>query len=365
MTSGRRLIILGIRGIPAAHGGFETFAQRLAPYLRDCGWRVTVYCQGSSSGRREEDQWEGIHRIHIPVQREGAAGTVEFDIKCIRDVARLDGTILTLGYNTGFLSTWLRMQGRRNLINMDGIEWKRAKYGVGPRAYLWLNEWLAASAGNDLIADHPKIADHLARRVSRDKIHIIPYGADRIDTADPDLLAPFGVEPNRFLTIIARPEPENSVLEMVQAFSAKPRGAKLLVLGKYLRSHAYQSKVLDSAGPEVIFPGAIYEKPVVDAMRYYSLAYLHGHRVGGTNPSLVEALGAGNAVIAHDNMFNRWVAGAAGLYFTDVDTCERHITRVLGGGETREVLRAAAVARWEEDFTWPKILGDYRVILEG
>ena len=363
MTPIRHLIVLGIRGVPAAHGGFETFAERLALFFRDSGWRVTVYCQGSASGRREEDRWEGIDRIHLPVDRDGATGTIEFDVKCVADVERLDGTILTLGYNTGFLSVWLRLRGRQNFINMDGLEWKRTKYSRPAQAYLWLNERLAAWAGTGLIADHPAIADHLATRTSPRKIEVIPYGADRVESASADLLAQLALEPHGFFTLIARPEPENSILEIVQAFSAAPRGAKLVVLGEYARSHSFQARVLDAAGPEVIFPGAIYERPMLAALRFYSIAYLHGHRVGGTNPSLVEALGAGNPVIAHDNPFNRWVAGDAGLYFDSAERCAEHIARLCADGDLRRRLSAAARARWAKEFTWEGILRRYEELL--
>lgn len=359
------LIILGIRGLPAAHGGFETFAERLAPYLKDRGWRVTVYCQGSASGERTEDEWNGINRIHIPVKCTGSAGTIEFDIRCIRDVERIDGAILTLGYNTGFLSAWLRARGRVNIINMDGLEWKRAKYSWAQRVYLWLNERLAAWSGTKLIADHPAIAEHLATRVSRSKILTIPYGSDEIVEADAGLLASIGLEPDNFFTLIARAVPENSVLEIVQAFSLRPRGVKLALLGGYDSSEPYQAAVLAAASSEVIFTGGIYDRPTLAALRYYSIAYLHGHQVGGTNPSLVEAMGAGNAVIAHDNVFNRWVAGASALYFTDMTTCAAAIEKVISEDVLRRNLRAAARQRWKLTFTWPEVLSMYSTSIEG
>jgi glycosyltransferase involved in cell wall biosynthesis len=359
------LIILGIRGLPAAHGGFETFAERLAPYFRDHGWRVTVYCQGSDSGKRMEDEWEGINRIHIPVKRTGSVGTIEFDLKCARDVMRIDGTLLTLGYNTGFISAWLRARGRVNFINMDGLEWKRAKYSWGARAYLWINERLAAWSGTKLIADHPVIADHLATRVLRSKISTIPYGSDEIINPDVSPLSPLGLQPGQFFTLIARPVPENLVLEIVQAFSIKRRGVKLAVLGKYDKSDPYQAEVLASASCEVVFTGGIYDRVTLAALRGHSIAYLHGHQVGGTNPSLVEALGAGNAVIAHDNAFNRWVAGDAGLYFTNIASCDAAIDSILVSRGLRNQLSNAARSRWQEEFTWNAILERYLSVLNA
>lgn len=360
----KHLIVLGIRGVPAAHGGFESFAERLVPWMVQAGWRVTVYCQGSETGERYEDTWEGCRRVHIPVKSDGPLGTIEFDMKSTMAAVREKGLLLTLGYNTGFLSVYARLRGRFNLINMDGIEWKRAKYSTPQKIYLWINERLAAASGNALIADHPQIAKHHADHAPADKITMIPYGAERIETADEMLLARYGIERDRFLTVIARPEPENSLLEIVRAFSRRPRGIKLVVLGKYSPDHAYQNSVLAAASDEVVFPGAVYAKPDLHALRLFSLAYVHGHQVGGTNPSLVEALGAGNAVIAHDNPFNRWVAGDAGVYFANEDECEKRIEELAASPALRDELREHALRRWTEEFTWPQILEAYQALIE-
>lgn len=358
-------MILGIRGVPAAHGGFETFAERLVVYLRDRGWTITVYCQGSASGLREEDEWKGVRRVHIPVSLDGSLGTIEFDARSTDDALKQRGVLLTLGYNTGFLSSWVSLRRRANVINMDGLEWKRDKYGGGARIYLWLNERLAAYAGTTLIADHPVIADHLATRVPRGKIEMIPYGGDPVFDPDASPLDAFGLRRDGFFTLIARPEPENSVLEIVRAFSSRLRTTKLVVLGNYSETVRYQATVLATAGGDVMFPGAIYDKRVLAALRFYSVAYLHGHRVGGTNPSLVEALGAGNAVIAHDNAFNRWVIGNGGMFFADEAACADHISALEGDAGLRNRLRGAARARWQDAFRWELILDRYARVLEA
>jgi len=360
----KHLLILGIRGVPAAHGGFETFAEQLVPWMVRAGWRVTVYCQGSETGQRYEDAWEGCRRVHIPVKGDGPMATIEFDLKSTLEAVRENGVLLTLGYNTGFLSVYARMRGCLNLINMDGIEWRRAKYSKAQQAYLWLNERLAAAAGNILIADHPEIAKHHAGHVSADKIRMVPYGSEPVEVADETLLERYGVASGQFLTVIARPEPENSLIEIVHAFSRKPRGVKLVVLGNYNPRHSYQASVLAAASDEVIFPGAVYDKANVNALRFYSLAYVHGHQVGGTNPSLVEALGAGNAVIAHDNPFNRWVASDAGCYFATVDECEQQLEALITSGPLRQRMREAAHLRWAQLFTWPKVLGAYHELID-
>jgi glycosyltransferase involved in cell wall biosynthesis len=362
----KKISILGTRGIPASHGGFETFAERLALYLTERGWLVTVYCQGAEGDDSQyEDMWNGVHRIVIPVRRSGALGTMEFDWLCVRDAARHKPDItLTLGYNTAVFCLWLRLSGVTNLINMDGLEWRRQKWRFHERTWLWANERIGCWVGNHLIADHPAIADHLATRVSRKKITMIPYGGDRVDDSDETTLLRYGIRPGNYGIVIARPEPENSILEIVQAFSCRRRDAKLVVLGTFKgEQNAYHQEVLQAASDEVLFVGAIYERSTLNALRQHARFYLHGHRVGGTNPSLVEALGAGNAVIAHDNVFNRWVAGEEARFFNSVNQCDEHMSVLLSDDEAVIAMRAATLARYESGFQWPRVLGAYESLL--
>lgn len=360
----KKLSVLGIRGIPAQHGGFETFAEKLCLYLLGKGWEVTVYCQEDGVGAIWEDTWQGVKRIHIPVSHQGAAGTVIFDWRATRDALSRDGLFLTLGYNTAVFNFLQRLKGQTNVINMDGIEWRRDKWGVIAKTWFWLNERAGCWVGNHLVADHPKIKEHLATRVHADKITMIPYGGDEVLSADEQRLAPYGIEAGKFSVIIARPEPENSFLEMVRAFSRRKRDHKLVVLGNFTpASNIFHRQVMAAASDEVIFPGAIYEAAVVQALRFYSRFYLHGHRVGGTNPSLVEALGAGCAVIAHDNHFNRWVAGNEAAYFENEAACAALFDRLLADDGSLERMKSASRKRFQECFTWDQVLHEYEALL--
>lgn len=356
-----RVLVLGTRGVPAAHGGFESFAERLALFLAGRGWHVTVYCQDdveTVTERFATDTWRGIERVKVQVARAGGRGTIEFDWHCVQHAAQQEGVCLVLGYNTALFLALLRRRGRKILINMDGIEWRRPKWSAPVRAWFYLNEWLGAWLGHRLVADHPAIADHLATRRPRGAIATIPYGGDEVTAAPAALLAPLGLAPGGYLVSIARIEPDNNILTMVQAFSRKPRGAKLVVLGK-LDDNAYHAAVKAAASHEVLFPGAIYDKATVQALRFHARAYCHGHMVGGTNPSLVESLWCGNAVLAHRNRFNTWTAGAEQFFFSDTDECERMIERVLA--DDLGVARAGRMARLRAaaDFSWPEILAEY------
>lgn len=359
----KSLIIMGVRGIPAAHGGFETFAEKLALYLIQQDWSVTVYCQESMGNNVYESEWHGIKRIHIPVKQEGAWGTMVFDYKAIKHSLTQPGLVLTLGYNTAIFNTLHSMKKRMNVINMDGIEWKREKWGAVARTWFWLNERIGCHVGSHLIADHPKIKEHLATRVKEKKITMIPYGADEDIDSDIAELKNFNIESESYSVLIARPEPENSVYEIVKAFSKKKRDHKLLVLGKYTDKNPYHCKVKAVASEEVNFVGAIYNSLIVNTLRKYARFYLHGHQVGGTNPSLVEALGAGNAVIAHDNMFNRWVAGNESLYFKNVEHLDHIFNVYLKNDKKIAFMREASKTYFLENFTWPKVLNDYDLLL--
>lgn len=359
------LNILGIRGIPAAHGGFESFAARLAPYLRDQGHAVLVYCQSDEplGGQRSwEDEWEGIHRVHYAPRRKGALGTMEFDAACVRDVVERPGIDLVLGYNTAVFNILQRLKGRRVLMNMDGIEWKRAKWSMPARAWFFINEIVGANLCHVPIADHPEIARHVGRRSFKQPV-VIPYGSDLIESASIEPVTALGLEPERYLISIARIEPENSILEMVRAFESITTDAKLIVLGKFDPENAYHRKIRSFASDRIKFPGAIYDPETVSALRFHARAYLHGHQVGGTNPSLVEALGAGNACIAHDNRFNRWVGGPDQFYFQDEFSAFKAMDEALNNDARIAWARVSSRKRHAEDFGWDSIFKAYEAVL--
>jgi glycosyltransferase involved in cell wall biosynthesis len=311
-----------------------------------------------------EDTWQGVERVCIPVARAGALGTVIFDWQAIRHASAHGDLCLTLGYNTAIFCALLRLKGIPNVINMDGLEWTRSKWGPAARTWLYLNERLGCWLGNHLVADHPEIERHLRRRVRADKITMVPYGADSVRDTPAEPVMKLGLEPGRYLTLIARPEPENSILEVVRGFSQRRRGFFLAVLGNYdVEQNVYHRAVKEAASDEVKFLGPIYDKALVQALRFHSWAYIHGHQVGGTNPSLVEALGAGNAVLARDNRFNRWVAGPSARYFSAVEDLALQLKEICSAPDLLTEMQAGSRARFEEAHTWPNILAQYEELL--
>lgn len=354
--------ILGTRGVPAAHGGFETLAERLALELVDRGWRVEVYCQVREP--TPPTLWRGITLIPVAVRGDGAVSTILFDLKCTLKAAFRPALPLVLGYNTAAFSLLYRLTGKRSVMNMDGIEWRRDRWSKPAKAWFWLNERFGSLFSTHLVADHPEIARHLARRTSPARITTIAYGADPVLDAPLDPLKPFGVRPRGYGLLIARVVPENLVLQIVRAWSEIRPGLPLVVLGKLDAADPYHRCVRAAAGPDVIFAGAIYEAETVAALRLHARFHIHGHTVGGTNPSLVEALGAGSPILAHDNPFNRWVAGDEAIYFGDETELRRGILAVVRAAPKRlDAMSAASRRRHAEAFEWRGIFDAYEGVL--
>lgn len=357
--------MLGTHGVPAGYGGFETAVEKVGLHLVSLGWRVVVYCQVDGRGPITHDEWRGIERVNVPVDLPAWRGTSLFDLKCVRHAARYRDLTIVFGYNTAIFNIWQRLIGTPMVFNMDGIEWSRARWSLPLKAVLYVNERVAAAIGHHLIADHPEIEKYLWTRAPKRKVTMVAYGADEVTEADETPVRALGLEPGGYLSLICRPVPENSILELVQGFSARPRPFKLAILGDYDPvNDDYHRKVVDAASEDVVFLGAIFDPDVVQPLRFHSAMYLHGHTVGGTNPSLVEALGAGNPVLAHDNRYNRWTAGDGQAYFSTAEEAEREIDRVAASRDRLAAMSAAARDRHRNGFTWHQVAEQYRVLLE-
>ena len=361
----KSIAILGTRGIPAAHGGFETFAEQLALYLTDKGWTVTVYCQEAGTGVIYESIWQGIRLVHIPVKHNSALGSIVFDWHSILHTRHEKSLKLTLGYNTAAFNFIYRLKNLASVINMDGLEWKRKKWSTLEKAWLYLNECLGAWFANHLIADHPDIKKHLSRYANPNKISMIPYGANELDDCNEEFLHTFDLSPNSYALVIARPEPENSIFEIVRSFSRKKRNYKLVLLGNYVPElNEYHRRIMSVASKEVLFLGSIYDNKIVSSLRYFCRLYVHGHTVGGTNPSLVEAMGARSAILAQDNIFNRWVTNDRACYFKTELQCEKMFTCLLNDKKKLALLKETTHEHFKHNFTWEKILQAYKNLLE-
>ncbi|MEL6494353.1 MAG: glycosyltransferase, partial [Cyanobacteria bacterium J06623_7] len=311
--------------------------------------------------------WNGIKLVHIPTPKNNALWSIIFDYKSTVHALKQDGIILVLGYNTAIFSLLYRLKGRVVLTNMDGMEWWREKWNGIQKAWLFINERCGIWFSDRLIADHPQIARYFIQGgVKPEKIATIPYGTEALKTTDVSLLEQYNLAADNYALIIARPEPENYILEIVKAFSRRRRGRKLVVLGRYQPEvNSYHARVMAAASDEVEFLGGVYDRDVVNSLRYYARLYVHGHTVGGTNPSLVEALAAGTPVLAHNNHFNTWVAGTKSLYFDSETHCAEIFDRILEDTLMLQQMRGASLQRYHEEFSGDRDLTAYELLLDS
>lgn len=310
--------IIGTRGIPNYYGGFEECAQQLAVRLVAKGHEVAVY--NSHQHPYQHKDFEGVEIIHKydPEHRIGTMGQFIYDFNCILDARwRAFDIILMLGYTSS--SIWQRFLPPKSTIvtNMDGLEWKRSKYSSRVQRFLKRAEKWAANGSHILIADAKEIQKYLNSQY-RNQVIFIPYGADKFNRPDPEILEKYGVDAGEYNLIVARLEPENN-LEIILEGISKSRSQRItLVVGNHETPYGefLKQKFKDS---RIRFIKATYKKENIHNLRYFSHIFFHGHSVGGTNPSLLEAMGCSAMICAHDNPFNREVLGEDATYFLDVN----------------------------------------------
>jgi glycosyltransferase involved in cell wall biosynthesis len=306
--------ILGTRGIPNNYGGFEQFAQHISVALFMRGYEVFVY--NSSHHPYKEKAWNGVQIIHCKdwEHKMGTFGQFFYDRNCINDARKRNFDVLFhFGYSSD--SFWWHRWPKNtvNIVNMDGLEWKRSKYNWLTRRFLKWAESLAAKNADLLVADSPAIQSHILERFNKIS-SFIPYGASIFTNPDAGVLNKYQLKPNEYFMLIARMEPENNIEMILKGWLASKQSCPLLIIGdtsnrfgKYLSSYYRNSKI--------IFAGPLYDNELLNSLRYYSQIYFHGHSVGGTNPSLLEAMACGCSIAAHDNVFNKAVLQNEADYF--------------------------------------------------
>jgi glycosyltransferase involved in cell wall biosynthesis len=311
-----KLAILGTRGIPARYGGFETFAEQLAIHLAGRGVSVTVFCPARFC--KPDSIYRGITLKYVKSPGLGSLSETAWDVQCLWRARREYDVVYMLGVGAGFAAWIPRLYGATVWINSDGVEWKRRKWTWLQRAYLAAAEAMSVLFSTRIIADADAIAEYLRKRYpGLRKVSTIAYGAD-IPALKPrqELLKEWSLKPGSYYLVVCRLEPENHILEIVEGFEKSKSGRQLVILGNIESSSSYVQTLLRHKSERIRFLGTVYDKAELSTLRCYACAYLHGHSVGGTNPSLLEAMACSNLVIAHDNPFNREVLGSCGLYWS-------------------------------------------------
>jgi glycosyltransferase involved in cell wall biosynthesis len=357
-----KIAILGTRGIPNHYGGFEQFAEFFSVYLVEKGHEV--YCYNSHNHKFQEKTFHGVNIIHQndPEHKFGTFGQFIYDYNCIMDSRKRDfDIILQLGYTSN--SIWFFLLPKKPIIitNMDGLEWKRTKYSKPVQQFLKFAERLAAISSDYLVSDSIGIKKFLKEKYKKESTYIA-YGAYPFDSPNEDFLKEYNVEKENFNMIMARFEPENNLDMVLEGVAQSNDKTPILVIGKHETKYGEYLKNKFKSFENIRFLGGIYNLEHLNNLRYFSKLYFHGHSVGGTNPSLLEAMASKALVIAHNNDFNKGILKENGIYFSNPSEVKNILESVKKIDNLQKVQNNyQAIIK---DFNWEKINGQYLQLFE-
>ncbi|MBO0922197.1 DUF1972 domain-containing protein [Cellulomonas sp. zg-ZUI222] len=317
--------MLGTRGVPACYGGFETAVEEVGRRLVDRGHRVRVYCRGSGTasgsgtGTAGARTYRGMELVTLPAVRRRALETLSHTGLSVAHLLahRTDVALVFNAANAPLLPV-LRAAGIPLATHVDGLEWKRAKWAGAGQRYYRAAEAAAVRWSDALIADAVGIADYYRTEFGVPTT-LLSYGAPVLAPQADDAVTALGLVAGGYHLVVARFEPENNVDLLVDGYVRSPARLPLVVVGAAPYAHDYTARVRALVGddPRVRLIGAVWDQRALDQLYVHALTYAHGHSVGGTNPSLLRAVGAGTATLAYDVSFNREVLGDEGVYVRD------------------------------------------------
>ncbi|WP_413320744.1 DUF1972 domain-containing protein [Agrococcus sp. 1P02AA] len=351
--------MLGTRGVPAAYGGFETAVEEVGSRLAARGHEVTVTGDRTHPHVTEHLGMRVVHLPALPVKQLETLSRSGFATLRVLAGRRPDAAFVFNAANAPYVSL-LRARRIPVAVHVDGLEWRRAKWGGAGRAYYRWAEAHSVHTADALIADAPGIAEYYDDEFGV-PTELIRYGAPVLHDCPAAPLAALGLEPARFHLVVARFEPENHVLEIVRGYRASTATLPLVVVGSAPYSAEYTRAVRAAAEGDdrIHLLGGLWDQGLLDALYAHAATYIHGHSVGGTNPSLLRAMGAGTATIAYDVGFNREVLDDDAWCFED----PRQLGDAVMAAERDEPLAIArgirARERVERVFRWDDVADDY------
>jgi glycosyltransferase involved in cell wall biosynthesis len=353
-----KIAILGTRGIPNHYGGFEHVSEYVSEGLVKRGHSVTVY--NSHNHPYQDDKWNGVDIKHCydPEYLIGTAGQFIYDLNCLIDARRKNfDVVMMMGYTSS--SVWGKLYPQKSIIitNMDGLEWKRSKYSPSVQKFLKYAEKLAVKYSQYYISDSRVIKSYLGEKYNIESKYI-PYGADLFSEEEREQVDQAEAMKEDYFLLMARMEPENNIETILQGFNNSSSLKKFKVLGdtsnrfgKFI-THKFKND------DRIEFKGSNFDNSKVRVLQNNSYLYFHGHSVGGTNPSLLEAMASEALIAAHNNPFNKSVLNADAFYFSDVNEV-RNLVETVQRKETEKTMVSNNLHKIKYQFNWEKIIDQY------
>lgn len=350
---------MGTRGIPANYGGFETFAEELSTRLVSHGHHVTVYCRSNNVKYRGK-QYKNVNLVVLPTISHKYLDTVVHTfISTLHGLFGSYDAILVCNSVNALFCLLPRVTGAKVLLNVDGLEWQRAKWNKMGQWVYRISEWLATFLPNQIVTDSLFVQRYYLSKFHKEST-FIPYGApvQRLETKD--ILEKYNLEPNDYVLYVSRLEPENNAHLVVKAFEKVKTNKKLVIVGDAPYSSDYINDLKKTKDSRIIFTGYVFGQAYKE-FQSNAYFYVQATEVGGTHPALLEGMGFGNCVLANDVPEHREVVQDAGVYFQTKPQNNIHeqMQRLLDRPDLVDQYRARACERIRQEYSWEKIVNDY------
>jgi glycosyltransferase involved in cell wall biosynthesis len=354
-----KIALIGTRGVPASYGGFETCVEEVGQRLAEKGHDVTVYCR-KSYYKNKLDNYLGMKLIYLPNLRKKSLDTMSHTfLSVLHTLFKGYDVYMVFNAANSLFILPLRLLGKKIIINTDGLEWKRSKWGFWGRTYYKISEKLACLFATRLVSDSKGIKEYYKKTYDTDSTEIA-YGAYVQHWKNPKRLSELRIKPHEYFLQITRFEPENNPLLTTKAFKRLNTTKKLVVVGGNPYPTEYTKQIRLEANGNIILPGFIYDQDLLKELWCLCFAYVHGNEVGGTNPALLQSMASGCFTIAIDVLFNRDALADCGIYFKkDIKSLAEKMQWALDNEEKLDEFKEKAQVSIFENYSWEKITDQY------
>ncbi len=359
-----KIAIMGIRGIPANYGGFETFIEEMAPRLAGRGHDVTVFGRANIIDYKEE-MYKGVHIKILPTISHKYLDTVVHTLVCTlySFFHRYDVVFICNSANAIF--AWLpRLMGKPTVLNVDGLEWKRQKWNWLGKNFYKVSERLATFTATRLVSDARDVQQYYKSKFKKNTTYI-PYGAPEVPEKTRQVLDQYGLQPRRYVLYVSRMEPENNAHRVVQAFERTKTDLHLVMVGDAPYSSEYIKQLRSTQDPRIIFTGYVFGQGYRE-LQSHAYFYVQATEVGGTHPALLEGMGYGNCVLANKVPEHKEVLQNAGVYFHthDDDNLVEQMQYLLDHPEVVQEYRDRVRSHVHQHYSWAKVTSDYEMLFQ-
>jgi glycosyltransferase involved in cell wall biosynthesis len=357
--------IIGTRGYPSFYGGFETLLRKLAPFLANRGWEVTVYGRPGETVDSAEYRRENIQTPTTKGIESKSLSTLTFGATSVLDASKKRPDVaLVMNVANGFWLPMLRWRGVPSVVNVDGIEWQREKWSKLGKGFFKLGAQFTARFGDVLISDSKQISALWQQKFNRNSV-FIPYGGDLPDK----YLEPVdGLERRGYVLLVCRLVPENTVAEFLDATERIAQQYPVVIIGSSGSGGPLEARVrsLAESNRAVTWLGQLADDHKLHSLWQNCGAYFHGHSVGGTNPALVQAMACGAPTIARDTIFNREVLLGAGLFVEpQPQDIVSAVENLMTDSRLQESLSSQAQTRARASYSWDTICSAYEATISA